>query len=299
MNQRIKIAALMALGILAMSSASTMIRFAQAERVPSLVIAAYRLTLATAVLTLPAIRDQAWKEYAKLTFSTFWMLVSSGFFLGLHFATWITSLSQTSIINSVVLVSSTPVWIGLASPVFLKERPTRLMWAGVAISMIGAAVIGLGDLGALKSGTGFGDVLALLGAIFAAAYLVIGRRARSKVSLTAYVWIVYGSAATFLLALAAVTGVSIFGYTIEAYGWLIALALIPQLVGHTVANYAVRLLPATLVGISILGEPIGATILGVVLLQEMPSIQQATGGGLVLIGIGLASFANESGQENV
>src|SRR5690242_918572 len=101
----------MGVGILAMSSASIMIRWAQQQNVPSLVIAAYRLTVATAALTLPAMRQRAWRDYAKLQGREVAILALSGILLGFHFASWITSLDQTSVLSSVVLVTTTPLWI--------------------------------------------------------------------------------------------------------------------------------------------------------------------------------------------
>ncbi len=293
MNQYLKVGLIITVGIVAMSSASIFVRLAQRDGVPSLVIAAYRLSLATVVLSIPAASQRVWTDYAKLDRLTLGLLVVSGALLGMHFATWISSLAQTSVLSSVVLVSSTPVWIGLASPIVLKEQTSGLTWTGIAIALFGSLVIGLVDLGSSVIQARWGDLLALLGAMFAAAYLMIGRSVRSRLPLTAYVWVVYGTAALLLLGWVWVAGLPVTGYQPRAYLWLVMLALIPQLIGHTAANYSVRHLPATLVGISTLGEPIGSTVLALIVLDQIPQRLQLIGGILILIGIALASMLKE------
>jgi drug/metabolite transporter (DMT)-like permease len=281
----------LAVGVLAMSTASIFIRYAQAEGAPPLVIAAYRLTVATLILGVPVARQQAWRDYAKLGMSGLGILVLSGTLLGLHFATWITSLAYTSIMSSVVLVSTTPLWIGLAAPLVLKERTPGLTWIGIIVAVAGGIVIGFAGWSRTERLTTWGDVLALAGAVLGAGYLMIGRVVRSRVSLVAYLWAVYGTAAVLLIAWSLIKGFALTGYMPSTVIWMVALGLIPQLIGHSAANYAVRHLPATLVGIAVLGEPIGSTLLGIILLNERPNLLQVTGGVLILMGIALASQA--------
>lgn len=291
----VKVALVMAVGLAAMSSASILIRNAQAQHVPSLVIAAYRLGLASLALSIPAVRQQSWKDYAKLGMRTGGLLIASGVFLGLHFAAWITSLAHTSVLSSVVLVASTPLWIGLVSPLFLKETAQSVAWVGIGVAMVGGAVIGLSDLKNASMQTGWGDLLALSGAMFAAVYLMIGRRVRARLHLIAYIWIVYGVAALFLLGWVWTAGLPLTGYSADAYLWLGALALVPQLIGHSAANYGVRYLPATLVGVTTVGEPVGSSILAFVFLAELPTALQLCGGALILLGIVLVFVAGSQG----
>ena len=136
---------ILGIGVLAMSSATIFIRLAQGEGVPSIAIAAYRMAIATAAITLPAVSQQAWRTYGKLTGRDLGVLVLAGMLLGMHFAVWITSLAHTSVVSSVVLVTTTPLWAGLASPLILKERTPRLLWGGMALAIVGGAVIGLAD----------------------------------------------------------------------------------------------------------------------------------------------------------
>lgn len=284
---------ILGIGVLAMSSAAIFIRLAQADGMPSLVIAAYRLAVATLAISLPAIQQRAWRAYSDLSRRDLGMLVLAGLLLGLHFAVWITSLAHTSVVSSLVLVTTTPLWAGLASPLLLGERTPRLLWAGMALAIAGGTIIGLADWSGAEGTTMFGNALALTGAFLMAGYLMIGRGVRNRLDLVPYLWIVYGTAAVLLVGWCVVTGLPLTGYGTAAYGWVVALGLIPQLIGHTAANYAVRYLSATFVGISILGEPIGSTLLAIVILNEWPTPLQLLGGALILSGIVLASLAEE------
>jgi drug/metabolite transporter (DMT)-like permease len=155
------------------------------------------------------------------------------------------------------------------------------------LALLGSTVIGLADARAL-GGALSGDLLALAGALMAAVYMLAGRRLRRDLSLLAYVWPIYGLAALVLLAGCALAGQSLVGYSARVYGLLLLLALGPQIVGHSSANWALRYLSPTFVTVAILGEPLGATVLAFLLLGERPPLAVVGGGGLLLLGIGLA-----------
>ena len=265
------------MGIVAVSFASILIRFAQGAGMPSLSIAAWRLIFASMILLPYAwatrrdeIRDLSGKEWA--------LLVASGLFLGLHFATWIVSLGYTSVASSVVLVSMGPVFVGLGSWFILRERPGALL------------VISWGDLGQGRDQL-MGDLLALAGGVFVAGYLMIGYRVRARRSLTTYIALVYGVAMVTLVIIVLIARQPMFGYSVNAYGWVLALALGPQIVGHSTLNWALRYLSATFVAIVTLAEPIGSGILAYVLLDEAITWSTAIGGAMVLVGIYIASRA--------
>lgn len=291
----------LAMGILAVSTASIFIRYAQQD-VPSLVIAAWRLTLATLILAPIAYTRQR-KELTSLRRRELGLALLSGFFLALHFATWISSLEYTTVTSSVVLVTTTPLWVALFSPYILKEPITRLVMFGMILALIGGIIIGLSDtcttvgmrlvcppFGDFIRGDAFiGDLLAVTGAIMAAAYVIIGRRLRSSMSLIGYIFLVYGMAALVLVAIMIVSGEPAFGYPPTAYLWMFLLALIPQLFGHSSFNWALKYLSAAYVSITLLGEPIGTTILAYILLGETPSGMKIFGAILILFGIYIAS----------
>jgi len=287
-------------GILAVSTAAIFIRFAQAEA-PSLVIAFYRLGLSALILA-PVTWLRHRQELRSLDRRTLALAALSGLFLAFHFASWITSLELTTVASSVVLVTTTPLWVALFSPLFLKESLTRTVLIGLVLALGGGLVVGLSDactwqaglicpsLAEMIGGQAFwGDILALFGAWLSAAYIIVGRGVRRQLSLGSYIFIVYGMAALVLLGLVLVNHLPLTGYTPATYGWFFLLALIPQLFGHTIFNWALRYISAAYVAVTLLGEPIGSTILAYFLLRETPTWVKIIGAILILAGILVAS----------
>ncbi len=284
----------MFVGVLAVSTAALFIRFAQVE-VPSAVIAAYRLGLAS-LLLFPLFWRQRPRQ-ARLDLRTWAWLGLSGLFLAAHFLLWITSLQYTTVASSVVLVTTTPLWVALFSALWLREPPTRGMTLGLALAFLGGVLMAVGDAqqappAGLQAGslagipmTWVGDGLALAGAWAAAGYLLIGRHVRRRLPFTAYIFTVYTAAALVTWVVVLLWRLPVTGFSLQAYGWLLLLALIPQLVGHSSFNWAVRRLPATTVAATLLGEPVGASLLAAVFLGEIPAALTLVGGGVVLVGL--------------
>lgn len=290
---------------LAVSTSSIFIRFAQADGVPSLVIAALRLTFAT-VLIAPLALTRHLDEIKRLSRTEVLLGVFSGIFLAAHFATWITSLEYTTVASSVVFVGTGPLWVALLSPLLLKEHISRIAVVGLVLAVIGGMIIGLGDACAWKSGlvcpelstilqgrAMWGNFLALMGAWAVTGYLVIGRKLRAGTSLVSYIFLVYGMAAIILTIIMLASGNTPAGFEPKTYGWIFLLAAIPQLIGHTTYNWALKYLTATLVAVTVLGEPIGSATLAFFLLNETPSLMTITGGILILLGIFLSSLRSK------
>ena len=288
-------------GILAVSTASIFIRFAQQE-VPSLVIAAGRMTFAT-LLMLPFGLAEIKRNPTAFNKKQILYLVFAGTALGLHFAAWITSLEYTSIASSVVLVTTAPLWVALVSPALLKERLTKPVVIGLLIALVGGIIVGgsgscstvqgkftCSGIGDLFAGShSLGNLLAFAGALLSGAYLIAGRKVRNTISLPLYTLIVYGIAAFLLSMMVVLKGDKVTGYATISYVWVLALALIPQAVGHTAFNWALKYLPAAFVSIALLGEPVGTIILAALLLHEAPTFLEMMGGLMVLIGIAVAT----------
>ena len=279
----------LAMGTVAVSFASVLIRLAQAAGMGTLSIAAWRLLFASLILV-----PYAWltrrEELRSLSRRELGLLGVSGFFLGLHFATWIGSLGYTSVASSVVLVSMGPVFVGLGSWLFLRERPGLLLSLGIVLAAVGSVVISWGDLGQGEDQL-LGDLLALAGAVMVAGYLMIGRMVRGRLSLATYVTVVYGGAMLTLLAIVLVGRQPMLGFQPVAYVWVLGLALGPQIVGHSTLNWALRYLSATFVSIVTLAEPIGSGLLAYLILGEAVTVSTLVGGALVLAGIYIASRA--------
>jgi drug/metabolite transporter (DMT)-like permease len=294
-------------GILAVSTSSIFIRFAQQDA-PSLVVAAFRLTLASLILA-PLALTRYRTELRALTRREVLLGLLSGFFLALHFATWISSLEYTTVASSVVLVSTTPLWVALLSPFILRETNSKTVVIGMLLALLGGGIVAISDSCSWQNGlvcpplasfvrgsAFFGDLLALCGALMAAGYIMIGRRLRAKMSLIPYIFVVYGMAALVLLAILGISGERAFGYAPLTYIWLLLLALVPQLLGHSTFNWALRYLPASFVSVTMLGEPIGSTILAYLILREAPTPLKIAGAALILAGIYVTSI--QTGNRN-
>ncbi len=280
-------------GVLAVSTASTFIRLAQTS-VSSLALAAWRLTFASALLAPFAIAT-ARSEWRKLSGADWALLAASGAALAVHFYTWISSLAMTSVAASVVLVSTNPLFIALISHFLLGQRVRSRAFLGILVAVLGSAIIGLGDI---TGGTHqlLGDLLAVLGAAAVAIYMLIGRQQRSHLSLLGYIFPVYGFAAVVLMAFAFVTRAPLVGYPPQAWVWLLLIALIPQIIGHSSFNWALGHLPPTYVSLVVLAEPIGSTILAWLVLREPPTLSTILGGGVILGGIALATVRIKNGE---
>ncbi len=278
----------MGIGMVIVSTAAISVRHAQQE-VSSLSIAAWRLTLATLVLA-PVVLRRHRNELTRLTPHELLRAALAGLFLALHFATWISSLEYTSVAASSVLVATNPLFVGLLSPLLLKEPVARLMLVGILVAFVGSSIIAMGDAGSGRAPL-LGDVLAVIGAVTVAGYMMLGRTLRRKLSLLTYVFVVYGVGALILLLIVGASRQPMTGFRPSTYGWLAYLALGPQLVGHSSFNWALRYLSAAYVTVTLLSEPIGASILAWLHLGEPPALLEIVGGGLILGGIVVASRA--------
>jgi drug/metabolite transporter (DMT)-like permease len=270
------------------SSASILIKLAEA---PVLIIAAYRLGIAALVLAPLTLTLR--RHHLQALSGRDWLIAAvAGSFLGLHFITWIGSLEYTSVASSVVLVTINPIFVGLGMVVIFRERLHPLLVWGIALSVTGGILIGYSDFH-VEGQALFGDLLALLGAVFHSAYLLLGQRLRRRLDLLPYITVVYGMAALLVLLAALVTQQSFTGYAPATYLFMLLLALGPQLLGHTAYNWTLRYVSAAVVAVAILGEPVGASILAYFILNEHLTYLQIGGGGLVLAGIYLALRAQK------
>lgn len=279
------------IGVAAVSTASLFIRLAQADGMSSLVIASWRLGLAALLLT-PLVLTRYRADLRRLAREEIGLALLAGVLLGIHFATWITSLEYTSVIGSVVLVSTNPLFVALAAPFLLRERLGRLTLLGIFLAIIGGVLVSAsGDTGSapIRNAPLLGDVLALSGAVAVAGVFIIGRRLRAKLAVVPYIWLIYGTAAVVLLAASVLTGQTTLGFAPTTYLWVILLALVPQLIGHTSYNYALGFLSAAYVSLTVLGEPVGSTLLAVLLLGERPQPLQLVGGLFILAALLVAS----------
>ncbi len=285
------------IAIMAVSTAAIFIRKAQ-EHLPSLVIATYRLLLATLIL-LPFSIKNLRQDKSKINRKNIPLLFLSGLLLALHFASWIKSLEFSNVVSSVVLVTTTPIWVTLLSPIFLKEKLPSVFTVGLVIAVIGMLFVALSSvctlspgglscvgLSALADRRGLlGNLLALIGAWAFSGYMIVGRIVRKEISNQSYILLVYAIAGICLLLFSLLTKQPLRDVDLQGFKWLVILALIPQIIGHSLLSWALGKLPAAYVSLSLLGEPVGSAILALLILGEVPTILEILGSSVIIFGI--------------
>lgn len=275
-----RVAAAITVAIVAISFAAIFMRLAEA---PGVVAAFWRLTFATLILlpfTLRGLRR------TPPTWASLRPALLAGVLLGVHFATWLSSLQFTTVAASVTLTTTTPLWVALLAWAG-GLRPRRGALVGVGVAIVGGALIGFGDL---QGGSAplRGDLLALGGAVSVAGYFLLGRAAqRAGLGLDAYVGLAYGIGALVLLPAPLLFDQPYVDWPAATWGWLLAMALAPQLLGHTSLNYATRAADPTLVTTFTLLEPIGAALLALWIFGEVPGVMVLVGALVLLVGLAL------------
>ncbi|WP_394338575.1 DMT family transporter [Halorubrum sp. 48-1-W] len=279
--------------VLAVSVGAILVRWSDA---PSSVAAFYRVLFTT----LPLLPVAAWRyreQFVRIDRRDLGFATLSGIALALHFASWFESLEWTSVAASVTLVQAQPVFVALGAWVLLRERVTRRIAVGIAIAVGGIVAMSLGDfLGGVLVGPAplYGNALALFGAVTAAGYVLAGRSLRQRLALVPYVVVVYGVCTVSLFVLVLAQGHPLSGYPPREWAVFLGLAIGPGLLGHTVVNWVLGYLESSVVSVSLLGEPVGATILALVLLGEVPTRFTLVGGVIVLSGIYLTMTGSRS-----
>ncbi|HEY9700650.1 MAG TPA: DMT family transporter [Trichocoleus sp.] len=291
---RWQIGSILTIGVFSVSAAAIFIRLAlQAAGVQgvgfSLVLAAARLTLAALAL-IPA-----WRGFSVVTLRSSAALfsIAAGLFLAVHFATWITSLSYTSIAASATLVTTNPVWVALLSWLWFGEKPRLLTVVGILITLVGGLLVAIGGAGTANTASNplLGDFLALVGSWAVSLYFLLGREAQRRgLTISHHITLTYTTAALLLLPLPLLFGTAYTGYPIPVYGYIFLMALFPQLIGHTSLNWAVRWVSPTLVTLAILAEPVGSSFLGAIVFQENPGGMVIAGAIVILGGVAVAAL---------
>jgi drug/metabolite transporter (DMT)-like permease len=260
--------------------ASVLIKLCSA---PPLVISTYRLVIAALFyLGICLVRRQP--IWAAFTSAQRRVAFISGVFLCIHFVSWITSLSYTSVANSVVLVQTFPVFVAMGGWLILGEKPSRMSMAGIILALIGSVIISAFDENTGDS-RAIGNLLAVIGAVGAAGYFLAGRKLRAEIDTLRYVSFVYTIAAMFTLLITLISQQPLTGYQEGTYFYLFAIAMLPQVIGHTSLNWALKKFSATTVSILTLSEPLGASVLAFWILHEALSEMKIIAGFFILCGV--------------
>jgi drug/metabolite transporter (DMT)-like permease len=291
----------MGFAVIALAFSSIFITKLEQLEVPPLVIAFYRMTLATLLLMPVAIAAKR-REIAALARGDLSLLVLGGFCLAVHFGAWITSLKYIPIATSVVLVNSHPLFVVLASYFFLGEKPRARGLLGTLTGLLGMAVIShdaLRGREAAQAGNAIvGDGLALLGALAVVGYFIVGRKARARISLLGYVTPLYAVCSVFLLIWIMATRDRampnpLYPYSPSVWAYFAALAVVPTILGHTVFNWALKHVKPSAISLAFLGEPVVASVLAFIFFSQRPPVATFIGGALVLAGIYLTTSSRQ------
>lgn len=266
-------------GVVAVSFSSLFVRLSTA---PPLIIATYRLLFTFLVLAPFSLRK--WGDLRAMGTERLLLTAAGGLFLALHFVTWFISLNYTSVASSVVLVTTQPIFVVIGSQLFFKERIPRQALVGGALAISGSVIIGAADFQVGMRAL-FGDLLALFAAVMISGYLLVGRRLRRDVPLEAFTAVTYGTSSLALAIAALATRTPFGGYPPRDWLLFAALALVCTVMGHTVFSWVLRHVPASVVSVSILGEPLGAILWAAVFLGEPPTLRQLIGGAVIFSGL--------------
>ncbi|MFW5691328.1 MAG: DMT family transporter [Chloroflexota bacterium] len=303
--------AVLMLGLTAASFAAVTVRLAQINGLPSPLIAGGRLLLACLVLT-PLVLRRYRTQVGYLSRSDWFWSIMAGVWLGLHFTLMAFSLENTTVLVAQVIINTGPLWVAMLEMLFLRAKLPPAVFGALVVTMIGGGIIALAStsspapgpiallalghlgttIGAPPSGDpALGAVLALAGAIAAAIYMTIGRKARAKISLVPYIWILYGAGGITGFIIVALTGTAVFGHPTTGYLWLLVITLVPQLIGHSSFNFALGYIPATVVSITTQAVTISAAVIAFFLFAEVPSLLEVFGSLVMAVGVLIAIAA--------
>ena len=281
-------ALLLTVAVLAVSTSGPLVREADA---PGMAIAFWRTFLGcTVVIAIAVVRHRA--ELRGLRRDQVRVAVVAGWFLALHFGTWIPSLSFTTVASSVALVCTQPVWAALMARARGEQVPTSA-FVGIGIALCGVLVLTGVDL-SVSGRALFGDALALAGGVLAAAYVTAGSEARRSMSTTTYTSLCYSVAACGLLVACLVGRQSLAGYDAHTWWVLVAITVGPQLLGHTLVNRVLRTFTATVVSVAILFEIVGATLIAWWWFDEAPPAGAYPAAALIAAGVVLVVRASSA-----
>jgi drug/metabolite transporter (DMT)-like permease len=288
----------LAFALLGISFAGPLVKLSAAD---PLAIAVWRLGFALVIVAGFLLATGEWRQWRSLTIRDVAFASTGGVALALHFWAWNASLHLTTIAASVTLVNMQPVLIVAISAVFLREVPTRRQLIGIGLAIVGAIVIALPNFiasGSPAANASLGNLLAASAAVTAAIYYSIGRYLRASYGLWAYVGLTYFACFIALLTFAILARTPVYPQPPRELGIFAALAIGPMLLGHTGMNWALKYLPAYIVNLTAVGEPVGATILGAILpgIRQIPSAATISGGVIILAGVFIA--VNRRNTEN-
>lgn len=267
------------------------IRMALGAGVSPVSVVALRLTFATLLLT-PIVLRRYTAQLRQISRRQLLLIALSGFWLALHFMGFTGALDNTSVLIATVIIATNPLWAAILEALFLRAKAHPLVWVGILFAIAGGVIIAFGGsaTGTNNPNPLLGGLLSLGGAIASATYMIIGRKAQTRLSLVPYIWLVYSFASITAVIISVLSGNSLTGYSLEGYFWVVVITFSLQIVTHGSINLALRYFSATYVSISLQASVIGNVLLASVFFDEVPKELQLVGAATIVIGVILASI---------
>ena len=279
--------AAVAVAVIAVSTSAVLVELSDAPRVLK---AGYRVLFTTAFVAPFAFRER--REFAGVSGSDWLVVSAAGVLLAVHFASWFASIEFTSIAASTTLVQTQPAFVAVGAWLLLDERVGARIVGGILVAIAGSVLLSLGDFltgSALGPSPTLGNALAVVGAVAGAGYVLAGRSVRQRLSLAPYVFAVYGVCTVVLFAVAVALGLPLVDYPPSEWALFVGMAVGPGLFGHTVVNWALKYVESSVVSVSLLGEPVGSTLLALAVFGQVPGAFTVAGGVVVLAGIAVTT----------
>jgi drug/metabolite transporter (DMT)-like permease len=261
-------------------------------------IAFYRLLFTTLIIFPFVLFSKGTRrELLNLSHMTFFLMILIGLILAVHFSLWITSLKYTSVASSVILVAAHPILVGPVSHYFFGEKLSRINAMGIALSVLGVIILVYGnyDFPSIGLDSLEGNILALLGGIAAGFYILGGRKIRKNVSVSSYVFVVYGVSTLTLFFICLIIRVPVFSLSVEDYQLIFIMAVVSGIFGHTFYNWSLKFIRTSLVSVMLLGEPLISSLFAFAIpwINQVPSCYTIFGGLIIIFGIYLTAKKKE------
>ncbi|MBZ0303994.1 MAG: DMT family transporter [Anaerolineae bacterium] len=275
------------------------VRLAQAQQVPSLVIAALRYTFGAAILA-PVVLRQHGAEIRQMPRRDLVLVGLAGIAMGISLFLYFSTLEHTTVMITNLFTNTSPLWIGLAEVLILKAVLDRRVWLGVILALGGGLLFSLTRMDGSSMGLNpsMGIVLALASALFSTAYFILARAVRARVSALAYLWLTLISGTILLLIVALALGIPLIGYPLEGYFWILVVTLTGQITGQFLMAYTLAYLPATVVSVAMLAQVMIGAVLALILFGEQPGLLQVVASAVILLGVGVVITARAQPSRN-
>lgn len=276
------------IALAAATFAAVFMKLALENGLPAPVVAAGRLGVAALLLTPLVLRDYR-DELQRLTRRDWLFAAFAGFWIAVHFFFLASALELISIMLLTVFANTSPIWVALLETTFLRARLGRIVWTGLFITVLGGIVTALASGGGSAGDSPLlGIVITLVASIAGATYMTIGRSVRRKISLVPYVWIVFGCGSLIGFVFVWLSGTPVVGHPGESYFWLLMIALVPQLIGHSGFNFALAYFSATIISLSTQILSVTAAVTAFFIFAELPGWGDVLGSLIVVTGVVLA-----------